>query len=469
MTTGSLDLADIQGIAFYAYSEHPYSKYLHVSLAYDDARTYAWLRALLADVRHARAASDRGFRNGASETVHVAFTARGLLAFGLMPDDLEPFPREFLLGMNDDERSRKLGDSQERWEFGAKKHDAIHALVMLYARTEAALAELVAEHRQRLRAAGARIVYEDEGRTLPGSREHFGFHDGISEPHVEGGPRTRRSPQPSLPPGELLLGHEDTYGQTTPAPRVRNFDLGTNGTFLVYRKLRQKVGTFWEAMRQRTRPRDGETEEQATIRLAASLVGRWPGGAPLVVHPHRDPKEDSSLNDFAYAKLDPHGHRCPLGAHARRAFPRDMLAPSASESMTETSRHRLFRRGRPYGPPRGDRPPWEYRDSDDARVDRGLVFIALCASLRRQFEFIQQTWVNSHKFAGLYDERDPMIGGVGAPLVDGAPPEQGRFTLQGEPVRRCVIELPRFVELLGGGYFFLPGMRALEWLATPGR
>jgi deferrochelatase/peroxidase EfeB len=127
-----------------------------------------------------------------------------------------------------------------------------------------------------------------------------------------------------------------------------------------------------------------------------------------------------------------------------------MLAPSPDESLTETGRHRLFRRGRPYGPER-ENPPWEY--DDDGGVERGLVFIALCASLRRQFEFIQQTWVNNSKFAELYDERDPMV-------ADAA----GRFTLQGDPVRRC-LTLPRFVEMKGGAYFFLPGLRALDWLA----
>jgi deferrochelatase/peroxidase EfeB len=131
-----------------------------------------------------------------------------------------------------------------------------------------------------------------------------------------------------------------------------------------------------------------------------------------------------------------------------------MLPPSASESMTETSRHRLMRRGRPYGPERAE--PWKYTKDDG--VERGLVFIALCASLRRQFEFIQQTWVNNPKFAGLYDERDPMLT---------APGGSAPFTLQAEPVRRRLAGLPSFVTMRGGAYFFLPGLRALQWLATP--
>ncbi len=452
MNADPIDLRDVQGIAFYAYSKHPHARYLLVTFAYDDARTYAWLRALVSEVRHAKDAHDLGKQKATPNTVQVAFTARGLLAFGLDPADVDDFPREYLLGMNEPERSKILGDTTSEWTFGAPQHDEIHALVMLFSRTEAELSTLAGVHRERLGAAGARIVHEDEGRVLREKREHFGFHDGISEPHVLGGPRETVTPQPSLPLGELLLGHVDAYEEMTPSPVVRGFEFGKNGTFVVYRTLEQKVADFWASMRENARPLPGESADDAAVRLAASLVGRWPSGAPLVLHPRRAPPGESSQNDFNYAKVDPTGARCPLGAHARRAYPRDMLAPSPAESLTETGRHRLFRRGRAYGPER-EKPPWEY--TDDGGVERGLVFIALCASLRRQFEFIQQTWVNNAKFAELYDERDPMVSAGG-----------GRFTLQGEPVRRR-ITLPRFVVMKGGAYFFLPGIRALEWLGQP--
>ncbi len=449
---GSIDLSDVQGIAFYAYSKHPFARYLLVKLAYDDARTFAWLRSIVTEVRHAKDAHDFGKQRVAADTVQVAFTARGLTAFGLRPEDVDSFPREYLLGMNDGERAKILGDTPAQWTFGRPDQDEIHAVVMLFSRTEEALSSFAAVHRDRLAAAGARIVHEDEGRVLRNKREHFGFHDGISEPHVLGGPRVAASAQPSLPAGELLLGHRDAYEEIAPSPKVRGFDFGTNGTFVVYRTLDQHVARFWQTMRESARPSSGETHEDAFTRLASSIVGRWPSGAPLVRHPHRAPPGDSSDNDFNYADADPAGEKCPLGAHARRAYPRDMLAPSPAESLVETARHRLFRRGRPYGAER-EKPPWEY--ADDGGVQRGLVFIALCASLRRQFEFIQQTWVNNAKFAELYDERDPMVAAAGT-----------RFTLPGRPVRRA-LSLPRFVEMRGGAYFFLPGLRALDWLAEP--
>jgi Dyp-type peroxidase family len=357
--------------------------------------------------------------------------------------------------MNDAERSKVLGDDTSAWVFGGPQHEEIHAVLMLYARTEPSLASLVARHEDDLAAAGARVLRRDEGRLFPDNHEHFGFHDGISQPLVSDGPRRLHNRETSIAPGELLLGYVDAYGERTPSPAPRGFDFGRNGTFVVYRVLRQDVAAFWTAMYDRARPRPGESVDDAAVRLGASLVGRWPGGAPLAVHPDRDVARDGSLNDFGYAHEDPGGFKCPFGAHVRRANPRDMLAPSAKESLVEVGRHRLFRRGRPYGPQLASpRSTWRVDDG----IERGLVFIALCASLRRQFEFIQQTWVQSPKFAGLYDERDPMIGT--------SPDSVRRFTLQAEPVRRCLVDLPSFVSLRGGAYFFMPGLRAMTWLSS---
>ena len=89
-------------------------------------------------------------------------------------------------------------------------------------------------------------------------------------------------------------------------------------------------------------------------------------------------------------------------------------------------------------------------------TEQGLFFIAINADIQRQFEFIQQTWITNEKFNGLYDNKDPLIGDN-----DGT----GVMVLQGSPVRTKIHDLPRFVEMRGGGYFFLPGLRALHFLA----
>jgi deferrochelatase/peroxidase EfeB len=90
-------------------------------------------------------------------------------------------------------------------------------------------------------------------------------------------------------------------------------------------------------------------------------------------------------------------------------------------------------------------------------VDRGLHFICLNANIARQFEFIQHTWVNNPKFHGLYDDADPLVASHRGP---GA-----RFTIQADPVRKQITGLPQFVTVRGGAYFFLPGVRALRYLA----
>jgi deferrochelatase/peroxidase EfeB len=172
-------------------------------------------------------------------------------------------------------------------------------------------------------------------------------------------------------------------------------------------------------------------------------VGRWPNGAPLI----RSPEHPADDNDFGYAEGDAAGLGCPLGAHIRRANPRDVLDPEAGpeQSLRSVNRHRLLRRGRAYGDP-----------SDPG--ERGIHFICLNANISRQFEFVQHTWLNNPKFAGLYDDTDPLVA-----THQG---DAGRtFTVQARPLRQCVTGLPAFVSVRGGAYFFLPGIRALRFLA----
>jgi hypothetical protein len=139
-----------------------------------------------------------------------------------------------------------------------------------------------------------------------------------------------------------------------------------------------------------------------------------------------------------------------VGAHIRRANPRDSLGTDPGAARSGANRRRLLRRGRPYGPPLPASAP-----QHDGRA-RGMMFLCLNADIERQFEFVQQTWVNNPVFGGLYAERDPLIG-----AIDGS----GRFTVQAHPVSTRMSGLARFVQVVGGGYFFLPGMSALTYLA----
>jgi Dyp-type peroxidase family len=319
---------------------------------------------------------------------------------------------------------------------------------MLFARHDDVLLPARERHLALLAAHGGVLVHEDRARVA--DHEPFGFRDGLEQPHVEGSRRSRPSHAVEIPAGEFVLGHRNAYDEVPSVPRGRgDFALGENGTYLVYRKLAQDVSGFWSTMLERAVPR-GDTK--AAVALASRIVGRWPSGAPLVTYPDSDPGE-TFRRDFDFHAEDREGHRCPLGAHIRRANPRDALAPSPEASRKAVARHRILRRGRVYGPPT---PPSVAERARPSAAERGLVFLAINASIRRQFEFIQQTWVNNPKFAGLHDERDPLAATT---------KHERRFSIQADPARRRELRLPAFVTVRGGAYFFVPSRAAIAWLA----
>jgi Dyp-type peroxidase family len=223
-----------------------------------------------------------------------------------------------------------------------------------------------------------------------------------------------------------------------PQPAV----LGRNGSFVALRKLHERVAAFRQFL-----AANAASAADAEL-LAAKLVGRWPSGAPLALAPERD---DPALaadprrnDDFRYGD-DPLGLRCPVGAHVRRANPRDALEGQA----VDVAIHRIVRRGGSYGPelPAG---------TLDDGADRGIVFIAIGTSLTRQFEFVVSQWLNDGNFVGLGSEKDAIAG-----VNDGT----GTVTIPRRPIRRRLTQVPRFVVTRGGEYCFVPGIKALHWLA----
>ena len=185
--------------------------------------------------------------------------------------------------------------------------------------------------------------------------------------------------------------------------------------------------------------------------LAAKMMGRWRSGAPLALCPAQDDPEVGAdprrNNDFLYAEDDPQGFKCPPGSHIRRVNPRDQF----TSGFPEVNRHRLLRRGTVYGLLLPD------GVLEDDGADRGIIFLFLGADLNRQFEFVQSQWVNQGTFIGAPAERDPMVG-----PNDGT----GVFTIPKQPIRQRRQGLSQFVTNRGGEYFFLPGLRALQWLAA---
>jgi deferrochelatase/peroxidase EfeB len=183
------------------------------------------------------------------------------------------------------------------------------------------------------------------------------------------------------------------------------------------------------------------------------MVGRWPSGAPLVLAPDADDPdiERDRLNAFRYHRDDPLARSCPVASHIRRTNPRESLDPDpgSSGSLAVGKHHRIMRRGRSYG----TRLTIDQALAGGDGRRRGLYFMCLNTNVARQFEFIQQTWANSSKFAGLYDEPDPLL----------AP--SGSFSMPADPVRHRVTGVPRFVTVRGGAYFMLPSVRAVRYLS----
>lgn len=444
------NLGDIQGSILRAYNM-PFARYLFYTFD-DPPAGREWLGKLRKRVTPATvwAAADKP-----EATLNLSLSYAGLEALRVSADTLASFPEEFRAGMA--ARSEVLGDDgesgPEQWE-DAFQSGGLHALVAINAQTSSALeSELASLEAIAEPFEGVSKRYVQEASMPATGTEHFGFKDGIAQPSVEGcgmpefpgqGTPSEGGKWRALKPGEFVVGYEGEDGLEAPGPRPSA--LGVNGTYLVFRKLHQRVASFRDFLRT-TAARLWDTDDPEKVELlAAKLVGRWRSGCPLELSPDKDDADIASNpqinNNFRYAR-DANGERCPVGAHIRRANPRGAL----DETDTLVKRHRIMRRGLPYG-------DWLEGDTDDG-VDRGLVFIALNSSIERQFEFIQEEWINKGDTFFLDDEKDPLIG-----ANDGS----GTMTLPGPPVP-FVFNLQRFVTVRGGEYFFMPGIEALHGLA----
>jgi deferrochelatase/peroxidase EfeB len=94
----------------------------------------------------------------------------------------------------------------------------------------------------------------------------------------------------------------------------------------------------------------------------------------------------------------------------------------------------------------------------------GLHFICLGANIARQFEFVQSAWLAGLRFDGLSGDSDPLTA-THLPRDDGTPTD-GFSMPRADGAADRLAGLPQFVTVLGGAYFFLPGIRALRFLAT---
>lgn len=457
--------------------------------------------------------------------LNLAFTFNGLLALGVPVRTLRGMPDEFQEGMlkraavlrdakgdvtKIQETVKQSWDpvwTNELQQNGASKQ--VHVLVLLNANAKprnhgSAQEALEAKTRYILDLCG-----EDKGITVlrghrgpnesyqditvldQAEKEHFGFTDGIGDPVFEGqypddtvmankvigqGKLTAKQTWEPLATGEFLLGYADEAQETPGSAMPIGFS--RNGTFMAYRKLHQNVNTFHQYIDDKAASYaaiHGITQEEANETLRAKMAGRWSDGIPLMKAPtyaewrklqieikDKSPIEQAKiLTDFSYAG-DADGSRCPFSSHLRRSNPRDMLDPMVPASKAGqpsqattvlNNRRRILRRGLPYG---------QSGPGISDAEEHGVLMLVVCASLFRQFEFIQQQWLQY----GL----DFQSGNDTCPLL-GNHDEHSKFVVEasadsGKPPFICDA-MPQFVEMRGGAYFFIPSMSSLR-LITQG-
>lgn len=509
-----LETNEIQSIIFGGLGFLPFATCVLCRLPDDAPQARRWLGEIGRDIAY-----NDGRRLQDPAVFALALSASGLKKLDLPGEGLETFPPAFLDGMA--ARARILGDldasAPGKWKWGQEPLDAA---VMIYGTEQEyvdAWEALLAHVSEKSGVSCERRIPLKE--VTADKNEPFGFADGISQPVIRGTYKGLRSADPIhlVEPGEFILGYPDNRGNLPPGPALpaladpgnhlplvdknANFstalvdsprDLGANGSFVVIRELEQDVRGFhtWcesEAVRLQDRLTVPSYVDARFI--GAKLVGRWQDGSSLVRHPYHSQQYESRTtlmmrpksqpapaqglapdaahlasavpappidapppppprptyrqdNDFLFGAEDPEALRCPFGAHIRRANPRESLDPGSADQIAITNRHRIIRIGRQYVPEKDQQP--------------GLFFMCLNGDIERQFEFIQQTWLNGQSFHGLSCEADPLAGNSNGTCAYTIPSRDG-------PVR--LKALPDFVTTRGGGYFFLPGKRLIEYLS----
>ena len=403
------------------------------------AQALAWLAAL-------PLTSEDDILNGlvpvATPFCSVSLSLAGLTALGAKDDLINSLPQPFKEGM--EQRAGVLGDLRgnhpQHWKLPRAANgnpvdpSAVHIVLQLRYREggqaatqtfiqaiSPALHGVIPLHRQpMIRNKGAGGV----------TQEAFGFVDGLSQPSAA--PDASVAGQKwtdEVPRGELLLGYR-TSRDAAPVPGTPN-PLLDNGSFLVIRKLRQRLDVL-----------NATLDAQAALLglpkalLMAKMMGRWPDGRPLALPGAGG--IGGATNDFNYA-ADSQASLCPFHSHVRRANPRD-LGVSGQNAMP-----RLLRRG------------MSYVTAGDE--DRGLLFMAFNANISEQFEVVQRWMAGANSSGGYAAQGDPFMA-VPTP----GQPRVLRFEHEGKPYRLDLGDQP-FVELQWGGYYFAPSIPALRDLS----
>ncbi|MCE9621426.1 MAG: Dyp-type peroxidase [Actinomycetia bacterium] len=467
-----LDLDEIQGNVLPGFNNHHQALILVGFPSSSDGR--AWLAAVRSSVASAREVTAR---SGLSNTswVNIALSHPGLIALGRPRSELSTFPVEFRAGLV--KRANTVGDlgvnAVKNWP--APLQQVFHAVVIVAADQADDRQSLVQQHQQLAAQHGVEVRHVEYGdaRVDEPGHEHFGFRDGISQPGVRGftvpaNPDDAEQGAPGqdlLWPGEFVLGYPSQAGPGADVEvqgpiATSGPDWTKNGSYLVFRRLRQDVAGFRAFIRSVAKDQ-GLSEDLA----GAKIVGRYKSGAPLALTGEQDTDpgltnpallSDEQINDFEFVDDgDLNGDLVPLAAHIRKTYPRDHPTDDGGEA--DTQRHRVLRRGIPFGASlAADATPDSAAALAEFPNDRGLLFLCYQTSIARQFEHVQQQWVNDPTFPEPNAGQDAIIATA---------PKTGEFSLPGGRTGHVAL-MQRFVTTTGGGYFFQPSLSALATLSA---
>lgn len=456
--------------------------------------------------------------------INIAFTFTGLLALGVPTRTLRGMPDAFIDGMAT--RAAILGDEpfletrDAIWKNSCGDH-RVHILVSMNAvmnKDGTPTSDL--DHETTMlqhlcdRSKGgvvllpgngpddalwqemSAVMHDDADGPKPSNKEHFGLSDGFGDPVFEGqlppeleelrkvggGKLLPDRTWAPLATGEFLLGYPDEAQEIPGAAMPIEFS--RNGTFMAYRKLHESVAAFDRCIAEqgaRYAAMFGVPQAQGEETVKAKMIGRWSDGVPLMAaptfadwqafkaelaeaHAKDDRKELARIalefTSFTY-RPDVAGTQCPMTSHLRRANPRDSLDPhfgsadpKSGDGSALVNRRRILRRGLPYG--RYDR-----NQPSDAG-EHGIIFLAICADLFRQFEFVQQQWMQYGLDFDAGSDTCPIIG-------NHIPPDDARQVIVADPKAPgarpfITTPIPQLVEPRGGDYFFIPSMTALRMI-----
>jgi Dyp-type peroxidase family len=368
-----------------------------------------------------------------AQCYNVGFTADGLSALGINVSTAGLVP-EFVegaiaRGVKYVTPNYDLGDTgtsaPNNWILGLGS-GGVHIILSLFALDPEARDEGTKTITSMMADAGVtQLGFQDSDDILGDSRVHFGYHDSLSQPNIDGAPpRNTQDNQPIVSTGEFVLGYNAENSVPRPGPL---FD-PANGTYSAFRILKQDVDAFYEYLAAAASEYDLPQEV-----IQAKLCGRWADGTPLVLSPET-PDPDVSRNNFDYSNDKP-ARSCPIASHIRRSQRRN----------EDTQQHRLLRRAAPYGP--------HYVPKDG--IERGLTGHFICTSLQQQYEFIISQWDNGSGVTG--QSRDPLIGAID----DTTPPE---FLLYWNEDKKRLKNFGRFTTTRGGAYCYLPSISGLQTL-----